>query len=417
MNPDPEITRDLGPVDANADTRSFEPNLDAAMADAFGPESTPGGWSQPPLLRNDPADDFTLVQPGSSEMPRVTGERYQLLGEIARGGMGVILKGRDPSLGRDLAFKVLKAELSGRQLSEQRFVEEAQVSGQLQHPGIVPVYELGRFADGRPYFTMKLLRGRTLAALLTDRPSPQSERARFLKILEQVTQTVAYAHSKGVIHRDLKPSNIMVGNYGEVQVMDWGLAKVLRDGGTADEEREDQASRNAAFPTIDEEPAGIQTDRSGSGPGSDTVAGSVLGTPSYMPPEQASGEIEKLDERADVFGLGAVLCVILTGHPPYLGDDAETVRLKAIRGKLDHAFARLDKSGADAELVSLCKRCLTPEREKRPRHAGEVAAIMTTYLQSIEERAQRAEVERRRPKCVRPSSANDGAYKLPSACR
>ena len=234
----------------------------------------------------------------------MTGERYQLLGEIARGGMGVILKGRDPSLGRDLAFKVLKAELSGRQLSEQRFVEEAQVSGQLQHPGIVPVYELGRFADGRPYFTMKLLRGRTLAALLTDRPSPQSERARFLKILEQVTQTVAYAHSKGVIHRDLKPSNIMVGNYGEVQVMDWGLAKVLRDGGTADEEREDQASRNAAFPTIDEGPAGIQTDRSGSGPGSDTVAGSVLGTPSYMPPEQASGEIEKLDERADVFGLG-----------------------------------------------------------------------------------------------------------------
>ena len=118
------------------------------------------------------------------------------------------------------------------------------------------------------------------------------------------------------------------------------------------EERVDQASRNAAFPTIDEEPVGIQTDRSGSGPGSDTVAGSVLGTPSYMPPEQASGEIEKLDERADVFGLGAVLCVILTGHPPYLGDDAETVRLKAIR---ENWITHLLDSTKVARMPSWCR--------------------------------------------------------------
>src|SRR5439155_12137203 len=109
------------------------------------------------------------------------------------------------------------------------FLEEAQISGQLQHPGIVPVYELGAFADQRPYFTMKLVKGQTLATLLAQRGEPGQDRPRFLKVFEQVCQTLAYAHARGVIHRDLKPANVMVGKFGEVQVMDWGLAKVLED--------------------------------------------------------------------------------------------------------------------------------------------------------------------------------------------
>jgi serine/threonine-protein kinase len=323
-------------------------------------------------------------------MPRRPDGRYQLLGEIARGGMGVVLKGRDPDLGRDLAFKVLRTELVGRAGAEQRFVEEAQVGGQLQHPGIVPVYDLGRFGDGRPYFAMKLVKGRTLADLLADRPHPGHDVGRFVRHFLQVCQTVAYAHSRGVIHRDLKPANVMVGGFDEVLVMDWGLAKVLPRGGLADEHK---ASRERERPEADapDEPTEIRTVRFGSG--SDTAAGSVLGTPAFMPPEQAGGEVDRLDERADVFGLGAILCVILTGRPPYVAESGEAVRLMAVRGQLAEALARLDGCGADVELVALCKRCLSADREARPRQAGEVSAALAGHLAGVDERARRAERE------------------------
>src|SRR5262249_5655397 len=159
----------------------------------------------------------------SGEMPDLTGDtgRYLLIGEIARGGMGAILKGRDIDLGRDLAVKVILEEHRDHPEMVCRFVEEAQIGGQLQHPGIIPVHELGQFPDGRLYIAMKLVKGRTLAALLEERKDPADDRTRFLSIFEQVCQTMAYAHSRGVVHRDLKPSNVMVGSFGEVQVMDW----------------------------------------------------------------------------------------------------------------------------------------------------------------------------------------------------
>src|SRR5262245_13606762 len=153
--------------------------------------------------------------------------RYPVFAELGRGGMGLVLLSSDPELGRELALKVMRGDCAARPDVVQRFVEEAQVGGQLQHPGVVPVYELGTADDGRPYFTMKLVKGQTLAKLLKERPDPSHERVRFLKVFEQVCQAVAYAHSRGVIHRDLKPGNVMVGAFGEVQVMDWGLAKVL----------------------------------------------------------------------------------------------------------------------------------------------------------------------------------------------
>jgi tetratricopeptide (TPR) repeat protein len=390
VKPDPNLTRSAAP---EPPTGTFDPALDAGLAAAFGPDPTPGGWSQPPLLRDDPSENSPLVQPYSTEMPRQSPEHYQLLGEIARGGMGVVLKGRDPRLGRDLAFKVLKAELAGRPAAEQRFVEEAQVGGQLQHPGVVPVYDLGRFADGRPYFAMKLVKGRTLADHLTERDGPSADRGRFLQVFLRVCETIGYAHSRGVIHRDLKPSNIMVGAFGEVLVMDWGLAKVLPRGGVADEHKASQASGRRE-PAVPDEPTVIHTARSGSGAGSETQAGSVLGTPAFMSPEQAAGEIDKLDERADVFGLGAVLCVVLTGQPPYAASTGEAVRLMAVRGDLEDAFARLGACGADAELAELCRRCLAPKRDDRPRHAGEVAGAVAGYLAAVEARAHRAELER-----------------------
>jgi tetratricopeptide (TPR) repeat protein len=248
----------------------------------------------------------------------------------------------------------------------------------LQHPGVVPVYELGQFPDRRPYFTMKLVKGRTLAQLLAERTDRAQDRPRFLKVFEQVCQALAYAHARGVIHRDLKPSNIMVGAFGEVMVMDWGLAKVLKGGGNADEEAAALADVTA-----------ICTARSGS----DTQAGAVLGTPSHMAPEQARGEVESVDERADVFGLGAILCQVLTGQPPFTGPKDVAMR-RAQRADLADAFARLDACAADAELIDLAKRCLAAEPKDRPRHAGELAAQLTAYLESVEARLRRAELER-----------------------
>ncbi|MHC4130205.1 MAG: serine/threonine-protein kinase [Planctomycetota bacterium] len=162
------------------------------------------------------------------------GARYERLDEIARGGMGVIIRSHDNDLGRDVAMKVLQSRHADNEAMVRRFVEEAQIAGQLQHPGVLTVYELGLQPDRRPYFTMRLIKGRTLAELLDERSLPDQDRRRFRTIFERTCQTMAYAHARGVIHRDLKPANVMVGNFGEVQVVDWGLAKLLpRDGDDA----------------------------------------------------------------------------------------------------------------------------------------------------------------------------------------
>ncbi|MEM9381677.1 MAG: protein kinase [Planctomycetota bacterium] len=320
---------------------------------------------------------------GRSALPEGRGS-YQVLGEIARGGMGTVLRGHDHDLGRDVAMKVLNADLADRPEVVQRFVEEAQIGGQLQHPGIVPVYELGLMADDRPYFTMKLVKGRTLATLLAERESTIADRRRLVDVFESMCQTVAYAHSRGVIHRDLKPANIMVGAFGEVQVVDWGLAKVLARGGTEDERR---ARETQADHTM------LETVRSdGSGSGSASLVGSVIGTPDYMPPEQARGEVERLDERADVFALGAILCEILTGAPPYVGSRAEVLS-QAAQAELDDAYERLDACEADAALVGLARRCLTAAPQARPRSAASVADAVREYVEGVEERASEARVE------------------------
>jgi serine/threonine protein kinase/Tfp pilus assembly protein PilF len=301
----------------------------------------------------------------------VPGERYQLFGEIARGGMGVILQGHDNVMRREVVFKVLREEHQDNPSLRQRFIEEAQVSGRLQHPGVVPVYEIGRFDDRRPYFTMKLVQGRTLAALLAERSNLGWDLPRFLKVFEQISQTIAYAHSRGVIHRDLKPSNIMVGEFGEVQVMDWGLAKVLKPVRYADASEEGSVEESS----VDN---------------SQTQAGSVMGTFAYMAPEQARGDVDRLDERCDVFGLGAILCEILTDKPPYAGTHEE-VRRNARDANLNDAYERVERSGADVEVRKLALSCLAAEAKARPSQASLVANAMTAYRSAMEERLREAE--------------------------
>ena len=318
-----------------------------------------------------------MVHPSSAEMPDPSDRvaRLQLLGEVARGGMGAIIKGRDSDLGRDLAVKVLLEQHRDNPDLIRRFVEEAQISGQLQHPGVVPVYELGTLADHRPYFAMKLVKGRTLAALLAERAGPAEDQPRLLGIFEQVCLTMAYAHVRGVIHRDLKPSNIMVGSFGEVQVMDWGLAKVLPQGRVDDNEEPGRIRHETV----------IQTARASSD-AQLSQAGSIMGTPAYMPPEQADGNLDRLDERADVFALGSILCEILTGQPAFTGRTIGEIHRKAAKGDLTDAFARLDACGADAELAGLARQCLGCEPEDRPRNASAVAERFTAYLAGVQER-------------------------------
>jgi tetratricopeptide (TPR) repeat protein len=306
---------------------------------------------------------------------------YELRDEVGRGGMGVVYRARDTALDRDVAVKLLAERYPADSPAAQRFLSEARITGQLQHPGIPAVHQVGTLADGRPFLAMKLIKGSTLEALLKQRADPAAERGRLLAIFEALCQAVGYAHAHHVIHRDLKPSNVMVGAFGEVQVMDWGLAKVLGEEPPATALAAEQTRAwTEVSPTPETE--------------SHTQAGSLVGTPAFIPPEQALGELEKVDERADVFGLGALLAVILTGKPPYVGETFESVRVQAVRGKLQDCFARLDASGAEPELVALCKQCLAFEPADRPADAGAVAQAVAGLRAAADERARRAELER-----------------------
>ena len=377
----------------NDETPSIPDELEAGLAYAFGGESadsaTPSvlerigevtGSKPRVLLRDESAGDTPMLKPLGPDDTREAG-KYVVHGELGRGGVGTVHRGHDQDLGRDVAMKFLNERYKDEPAILHRFVEEAQIGGQLQHPGIVPVYDLG-LVDGRPFFAMKLVKGQTLAKQLAERTSPADDRRGFLSIFEDVCQTLAYAHARGVVHRDLKPANIMIGSFGEVQVVDWGMGKVLQSGGIADERL--AAERRAQLSVI-------ETVRSG-GHGTQSIVGSVMGTPAYMPPEQARGDVDSMDERSDVFSLGAILCEILTGQPPYVGGTEQALGLAAL-GKVDDAFARLDACGAEPEMVELAKRCLMPAPAARPRSAEVVAKSMHEHLAAVEARVHEARVE------------------------
>jgi len=349
--------------------------------------------------------------------PLLIAGRYELGREIAHGGMGTVYRATDCNLGREVAVKLVREDLIGTRLAA-RFAEEARITGRLQHPGIPPVHELGQLPDGRPFLAMKLFRGRTLAAELATRAdqlaaweivddksvpeldlndqlaldnsrreSAAEELRRLTRIFEQVCQAVAYAHSQRVIHRDLKPANIMVAAFGEIQVMDWGLAKRLRDS-TASTIGQSSAPLESEV---------IPTDGRGFEEADLTRPGAVMGTFAYMPPEQARAQTDMVDARADVFALGAILCEILTGRPPYVGRTAREVWHQASAGDLTAAIARLKHRASvsdflEARLASLALRCLMLNPSERPAHAGEVAVAVTAALARAAESHRQAEL-------------------------
>jgi serine/threonine protein kinase len=231
----------------------------------------------------------------NADLPDLSGTRYQLLERVARGGMGTVYAARDETLDRRVALKVLDVPVADGDLAR-RLNREARVLALLEHPGIVPVHDVGTLSDGRVFYTMKFVEGQRLDKYIEAVSSLPGRLRLFLRICD----AVAFAHARGVLHRDLKPANVMVGPFGEVLVMDWGLAKILR-------EQFAEASEDDRDATILHAPQASDSAADSTQATPVTGQGTVLGTPGYMSPEQASGDIARVNERSDIFSLGAVL--------------------------------------------------------------------------------------------------------------
>jgi serine/threonine protein kinase len=282
--------------------------------------------------------------------PNLEGTRYSLLQRVARGGMGVVYAAQDAKLNRRIALKVLDAPERSGELAR-RLLREAQVLASLEHPGIVPVHDVGTLQDGRVFYTMKLVDGRRLDQHLEAVPSVSDRLRLFLRICD----AVAFAHARGVLHRDLKPANVMVGPFGEVLVLDWGLAKLLQESAAPNggDDLQSTLLQSPATPASEEE----ETEHSAV-----TRQGTVMGTPGYMSPEQASGESTRLDERSDIYSLGAVLRFLLNQGSP----------------GSPRAGTATDKS-----LDAVCAKALAAASQDRYATVTELAADVSRYLDGL----------------------------------
>jgi len=345
-----------------------------AFADTLGKHAVDDGWESELLRR--------LRGTGARDT------RYRVLGKLAEGGMGAILRIWDDELRRTLAMKVIlgKGEPESGETPDVdpktlgRFLEEAQITGQLDHPGIVPVHELGLDASGRVYFTMKLVKGEDLKAVFEHVHAGHKDwnQVRALNVMLRVCEAIAYAHSKNVVHRDLKPANVMVGKFGEVYVMDWGLARVL-----GREDKHDLRIRpeSAASASV------VRTERReqrASTPDSPlvTMDGDVVGTPSYMPPEQARGQLDKLGPHSDVYSIGAMLYQLVTGRVPYVPPEGRVTNRTILNAVLHRAPEPLEALAprTPPELAAIIEKAMEREIAARYPTTMALADDLRAYL-------------------------------------
>ena len=345
----------------NQNNSIINPSLDDAITIAHG--ATLIHYKSPKTGDlTDSSSSQSLPQLNLAQTPLTTTKnRYTIEEEIGRGGSSRVFKAFDRALGRTIAMKVMRLPTDGQiQPRVHRFIHEARLTGRLEHPNIIPVYDVGLLQSGEAYFTMKLLRRRSLRPIIQaiGRNDPMTAQEfgipRLLHIFLSICQAIAYAHARGVVHRDLKPDNIVLGEYGEVLVTDWGLARAI------------------ATPA----------ERLSQQPG----APSTLGTPAYMPPEQALGQLELVDELSDIYSLGAILYEILTCSPPYQEHNALAILEKVAQGPPPAPSERSPERNIPHELEQLCLWAMARDRAQRPKDARELVDAIIAFNQALPQR-------------------------------
>jgi eukaryotic-like serine/threonine-protein kinase len=359
------VSEAVGPRPAAA-----EPEASAAMA-----ALTATGQGDAPAAAP-AATNYTA----SNGVHQPQAERYAVLRPHARGDLGQVSVAMDLELKREVAVRELLDHAAANSEARARFLREAEVTSQLEHPGVVPVYGLGVGAKGRPYYAMRFIKGTTLQQAIDQLHAKSAagneaeRRCQFRELLRRfmaVCETMAFAHARGVIHRDLKPSNIMLGDYGETLIVNWGLAKTVGSGQWVVGREEKKTTE-----------AGPQADvrRTAGGTSSNaqsTQAGQLLGTPAYMSPEQAAGQWDQLGPPSDIFALGSILYAILTGRPPFVGNDRQ-VREQSQTGSW--IPARQVNACAPLALDAVCRKAMAFDPAMRYSSAKELAAEIDRWL-------------------------------------
>jgi serine/threonine-protein kinase len=304
------------------------------------------------------------------DLPRldlVREARYEFRDELGRGGMGQVLLAHDQILNRDIALKTLLPDSSGDSDSRARLLQEAQITGILEHPSIIPIYDLGALSSRQPFYTMRVVRERSLEQIIREMAAGEEHAhslTQLVSILRQVSLAVHYAHDRGVIHRDLKPENILIGSYGEVFVIDWGVAKVI-----------DPELRAMSLSRAETE-----------------ELGALVGTPQYMAPEQAQGQNDRIDERTDVYALGAILYEVLTLLPVFYANNVLSLLFKAVEEAPKAPSERAPERTIPRELEEICLKALAKSPEDRFHSAEAMADELELFLEGVKERERRRQM-------------------------